>query len=77
MKRHSYLLGYLALAAAAVFAVSASAQSNQNSASPRERMPRPRSTLLLSFQAIVPNPLRAPPMDIPISPECGLRSTEL
>ena len=34
MKRHSYLLGYLALAAAAVFAVSASAQSNQNSARP-------------------------------------------
>ena len=32
MKRHSYLLGYLVFAAAAVFAVSASAQSNQNGA---------------------------------------------
>ena len=36
MKRHSYLLGYLVFAAAAVFAVSASAQSNQNGAAPRE-----------------------------------------
>ena len=71
MKRHSYLLGYLVFAAAAVFAVSASAQSNQNSAPPRAR-----STLLLSFRTIVPNRLRALPMDIPISPECGLRSTE-
>ena len=73
MKRHSYLLGYLVFAAAAVFAVSASAQSNQNGAPPN----RARSTLLLSFPRIVPNRLRALPMDIPISPECGLRSTEL
>ena len=71
MKRHSCLLGHLVFVAAALFAVSASARSNQNSAPPRAK-----NALLRSFRAIVPNRLRALPMDIPISPECGLRSTE-
>ena len=71
MKRHSYLLGFLVFAAAAVFAVSASAQSNQNGAAPQSKKYAPPK-----LSTIVPNPLRARPMDIPISPECGLRGTE-